>query len=140
MSYIEQELQHSINDLIYYPKNSKPIQLGNSIVGFYTPQILFEKLTLEYNLFSKYRHQGLGNSFVEEATKLVEEEYSMYDKIFLLIHMNNLPSISVACNNGYLPYYDEDLQNKIMEEMPNYYLYYKENEFYQKPKQLLHKL
>ena len=57
--------------------------------------------------------------------------------------MSNIPSISVAVKNGYHDCYDKDLQELVNSEMPDYRIYRKENEYYQKaeiPKQLLYKL
>lgn len=128
---------------IYYPNKSKVIRIGEHCIGFYTPHILFNKLTLEYNLFEKYRHKGYGFSFVNIATDMVSQENFTYDSIYLLIHMNNIPSISVALQNGYHECYDTDLQELVDSEMSNYRIYSKANEYYQKPeisKQLLRKL
>lgn len=128
---------------IYYADKSKVIQLGQSCIGFYTSHILFDKLTLEYNLFERYRHQGYGFSLVNIATEMVSKENPTYDSIYLLIHISNIPSISVALKNGYHECYDIDLQELVDSEMSNYRIYSKENEYYQKseiPKQLLHKL
>lgn len=128
---------------IYYPNRSKVIQIGEHCIGFYTSHILFNKLTLEYNLFEKYRHKGYGFSLVNIATDVVSKENSIYDSIYLLIHINNIPSISIALKNGYHECYDMDLQELVDSEMPNYRIYSKRNEYYQKPeipKQLLHKL
>ena len=59
---------------IYYANKSKVIQLDQSCIGFYTSHILFNKLTLEYNLFERYRHKGYGFSLVNIATEVVSKE------------------------------------------------------------------
>lgn len=142
---MEQQRERILRDngLTYDEKYSKLIQVDNNTIGFYTPRIILDRLMVEYNLFEEYRNQGLGVSFVKMVTEAVGREYTQFDTIYLLIHFKNIPSLTVAVKNGYMLCYEEDLQESICEEMPNYQPYCKHNEFYHKPLQKefqLHKL
>lgn len=131
------------NNLYYYNGVSKVIQIDDNIIGFYTPHFLFDRLTIEFNLFEQYRHHGLGYTFVNMVTEMVGKEYPDYDSIFLFIRSDNFSSLTVALQNGYTQVYNEELQQMVEEEMSNYFIYYKKNEFYKNPvksKQLLHKI
>jgi len=117
-------------DLYYYNNRSKTVRINNDVVGFYTTHVFFDKLTLEYTLFEKYRSQGLGYAFLNVITELVSSEYSNHDYIYLFIRFDNVASFTIALQNGYIKSYDEDLQQMVSEEMPNYLVYYKKNQFY----------
>lgn len=129
--------------LTFYENRSKCIKVEDNIIGFYTTHILLDRLMLEYNLLKKYRYQGIGGSFVKYITELVFKDNPKHESIYLLIHVDNVSSIQVALQNEYHECNDTEFKEMIAEEMSNYKVYYKVNDYYQKPespKQLLHKL
>lgn len=102
-------------------------------IGFCTTFFIDGKLTIEYYLFKEYQHQGFGNSLVYLASDSIGGEYPEYNSLYLLIHRDNIASLSVAKKNGYeLASDDYDFMWMIEENMPGYYLYSKENSYYKK--------
>ena len=124
----------------FNPQKSKIVKSGNKVIGYYTVHILLNRLTLEYTLLKEYRNHGYGNLFVDFVTKMVEDEYPSYEKIYLLINYANEVSRNVAIKNNYSESKDYDFIEKVLEEMSGYELLDKDNEKYKQNKQLLHKL
>lgn len=118
------------NESLSFSKNSKVIEINGKEVGFYTVQFIFDKLTLEYNIFPKYRNKGYGKEFVGIVTSIVEHEYPEYSDIYLLIHMNNIRSLIVAKANGYKDTTNYEFKEKVNEEMSQYGLYSRSNTLY----------
>ncbi len=118
------------NNLIFYPHKSKILMINHEAIGFYTTHIILGQLTLEYNLFEENRNKKFGFSFVNIITELVSRTHPEYDKIYLLIPEKEKKSCKVATQNGYELMIIDDFSEQVREEMPNYHIYCKLNEFY----------
>lgn len=118
--------------LKFYENNSQLIALNGELLGFYTTHIILGRLTLEYNLFKCKQNQNIGTAFVNIVTELACRNNSEYDKVYLFIRNDNQKSLNVAKKNNYVLSSDSDFCSQVDEEMPGYYIYEKENEFYKK--------
>lgn len=131
-NHIDSKYLFEDDSLSFNYNKSKIVVIGNNPIGFYTTHSIFGRLTLEYNLFKYKRNQGLGGTFVNIVTELVGKECPEYDKIYLLISSKNKKSEKVAKKNNYDLSNDYEFWNLINEEMPEYSVYEKNNEFSKK--------
>ena len=107
-NYIEDE-ENKNDKGLSFDKNSKVIEINGKEIGFYRTFIISNYLTVEYNLFSKYRNKGFGKEFVELVVGLVEEEYPEYNTLYVRIYKENIASLRVAeANNFTTINYDSD--------------------------------
>lgn len=131
---IEDEENKNDDGLIFNDK-ARVIEINGRELGFFRVFFIAGRLTLEYNLFSKYRNKGLGTDFVKIVTSIVEEEYPEYSDIHLLITPSNIASIKVAKANGYGNCNDIDFLELISSE-GGFYLYSKANSLYNKKRKV----
>lgn len=122
---IEDE-ENKNDDGLKFDDNAKVIEINGKEIGFYRVFFIADRLTLEYNLFSKYRNKGMGTDFVKVVTHLVEAEYPQYSNIHVLIEPSNIASIKVAKANGYGTSDDYDFVDLITSE-GGLYLFSREN-------------
>lgn len=133
----EEQLEKIKNEYnrIFNPESLMIIKADGQEIGFGSVLFICGRLTLEYYLFRDYQHQGYGPMFVNILTDAVGEKYSLYDSLYLAIHMDNKPSSKVATKCGYkLDNYDWEFRTILDDDMPGYYLYSKKNKYYKERK------
>ncbi len=119
----------------YNPDNLMLVKANGIEIGFGVVFFICGHLTIEYYLFKEFQHQGYGLMFVNVLSDSISDKYSLYDSLYLLIHKDNLSSIKVAQKCGYtIDSNDWEFRCMISDDMPEYYLYSKNNEYYKERK------
>ena len=132
-NFIE-EKENKDDNLTFY-NNSRVIEINGNEIGFYTIKFIFNRLTVEYNLFSKYRNKGYGKDFLKLVLECVEKEYPEYSFIHVLIEPSNEASIKVAMDNGFGITQDYEFLEMVSQE--GLYLFSRENTLNKHKKKIL---
>ena len=128
------EKEKSFDDITFY-SNSKVVEINGQEIGFYTVKFSAGRLTVEYNLFSKFRNKGYGKDFLRLIIKYVEKEFSEYNFMHVLIEPSNDASIKVAKANGFGITNDNEFLDIVSQE--GLYLFSRENSLYKPKKKIL---
>lgn len=119
----------------FHFKKSHFFLVNGEIVGFYNIEQIHDYPEIQYAILKEYRNLNYGSLLLEKITSLIFEN-SDINRIYLMIHKENLSSIKVAIKNGYR--IDEELQYQAeMADLDFPYSYFmKKNPYLKKDKVL----
>lgn len=120
---------YSLKETMFeFNRESYIVFFNDTIVGYFNIRTGIpdheKSVSVEYELLSKFRGNGLGKILLEVIEKYIRENFDV-DEIDLLIKYDNEKSQKIAISNHYKINYDDMEMMALEGEMTNYYPYYK---------------
>lgn len=110
-----------MNNVPFHSKKSQFFLVNGEIVGFYNIEKIHDCPEIQYAILKEYRNLNYGSLLLQKITSWIFEN-SDTNKIYLMIHKQNVSSMKVAIKSGYRM--DEELQYQVFLadlDFPYYY-------------------
>lgn len=121
----------------FHSKKSHFFLVNGEIVGFYNIEKIHDYPEIQYAILKEYRNLNYGSLLLEKITSLIFED-SDVNRIYLMIHKQNISSMKVAIKNGYRM--DEELQYQaFLADLDFPYYYFMRKNPYGKKNKILNR-